>query len=73
MNPLPFKNREKDKVVIVGQKEVEKKTQLLGSIKAIKGYTIFEINLKEKTVEPATFEEDVLMCPTPKPILCLNR
>lgn len=49
----------KDKIVIVGQKEIEKQEKLVGMIIPQKGHTLFEINLKEKTIEPAEFEDSI--------------
>lgn len=67
MDPLHTTPIEKDKIVIVGQKEIEKKKELIGTRKVIKGHTIFEINLKERTIEPAQFEETAVAYPTGKP------
>ena len=49
--------RRKDEISIV--KEVKKDIQKLfvGSLKPKKGHTLFEINIKEKTIEIAEFDE----------------
>jgi len=67
MNPLPIEQQENDKVVIVGQMEIDKNNALIGSKKVIKGHAIFEINVKEQTIEVATFEENLIMYPIGKP------
>lgn len=46
-----------DPVAEVAKKEVEKKQQHIGSLKIYKGHTLYEINLKERTIEEAQFEE----------------
>lgn len=56
MEALPIKEAVKDKVVIVGQKEIEK-LKLQGTIRPQKGHTLFELNLKTKEIKPAQFEE----------------
>ena len=57
MEALPIKETVKDKVVIVGQREMKQKAKLHGSIRPQKGHTLFELNLKTKEIKPATFEE----------------
>lgn len=54
----------KDTIKVVGEKEVEKKLKLLGSIRPKKGHTLFEINLKtlemreaETEIQPVVFRE----------------
>lgn len=59
---IPIKEETKDEVIDVRQVEVNKKQRLIGSMSIKKGHTLFEINVKEKTIEPAKFEdEDVLV------------
>lgn len=58
MNNLTSQTPDKDKIVIVGQKEIEKKQELVGRVKLERGHTLFEINLKEKTIEEAEFENN---------------
>lgn len=57
MNDFTPDKSVKDKVVIVGQKEVEKQQKLVGSLRVKKGHTIYEVNIKNHTVAPAEFEE----------------
>ena len=57
MNPLVINPTPKDKVVDVRQVEVNKKRGLTGRIPIKKGHTLFEINLKEKTIKVAQFED----------------
>lgn len=45
-----------DKIEIVKQTSIEKQTVLLGSLKPKKGHTMFEINLKLKTITEAVFD-----------------
>jgi hypothetical protein len=48
---------EKDKVEIVKQKQQETQKVLDTTLKPKKGHTLFEVNLMEKTIELATFDE----------------
>lgn len=52
-----FKEIHADKVQEERKKEIERKQEFIGSIKIKPGQTLFEVNLKEHTVEPAEFEE----------------
>lgn len=56
MDPLHTTPIEKDKLEIVVQKEIEKQEKLVGRIKPQRGHTLFEVNLKEKTIEKVLFE-----------------
>lgn len=46
---------QKDKIEIVNQTTVEKKTVFIGTAYPKRGHTMFEVNLKEKTIEAAEF------------------
>lgn len=48
--------REQDKIEIVKQTSIEKKTVFIGTAYPKKGHTMFEVNLKEKTIEVAEFD-----------------
>lgn len=56
---LPIKSELpiKDKVQDVRQVEIEKQEKLIGKIKVNRGHTLYEINLKAQTIEPAQFED----------------
>lgn len=45
-----------DKIENVKQVSIEKKTVFLGTLKLKKGHKMFEVNMKLKTIEPATFD-----------------
>jgi len=61
MNKLTSETPNKDKIVIVGQKEIEKQEKLVGIIKPQRGHTLFEIDLEKQTIELAQFvETDVI-------------
>lgn len=67
-NPITSETPYKDKIVDVRQSEVEKKQEFIGRITTHKGHTLFEVNLKEHTIEPAEFEDDIAVFKTDKPI-----
>lgn len=48
-----------DPVNEIRKKQQEKQQKLLGSTKVRKGHTLFEVNIKEHTIEPAKYEEQV--------------
>jgi len=48
---------EKDKIEIVKQTSVEKKTVFLGTARPKKGHTMFEVNYKEHTIVEAAFDK----------------
>ena len=50
-------NIEKDQVAEVKQVQQELKKEHVGTITPKRGHTLFEINLKERTIVPAEFEE----------------
>lgn len=54
---LELKTTESDPVEEVRQVQHEKKRELLGTIHPHPGHILFEVNIKEKTIVPATFEE----------------
>lgn len=56
METLPIKEQLKDKVAEVRQVQ-EEKLQFIGSIRPKKGHTLFEINGKEGTIQPAKLED----------------
>ena len=45
-----------DKIEIVKQTSIEKKTVFIGTAYPKKGHTMFEVNLKEKTIVVAEFD-----------------
>lgn len=55
---IDLKPVQKDKVVIVGQKEVEKKVKHIGSIRPNKGHTLFEFDRNAMVIRKAKFERD---------------
>jgi len=57
MSMLEFKEVIKDKVVDERQIQQESKKEIIGSIVPKRGHTLYEINLKEHTIEPAEFED----------------
>jgi|SRR5690554_1303450 len=59
MNNLTSETPNKDKIVIVGQKEIEKKQELVGIIQPQRGHTLFEIDLEKQTIEPAKIEDSI--------------
>lgn len=62
---IETKGLTKDEVVITAQKQQESRQEFVGSIRPRKGHTLFEVNLKEKTIEPAKFEvQDAMYNPT---------
>lgn len=46
-----------DKIENVKQVSLEKKNYFLGTLKPKKGHKIFEVNIKLKTIEEASFDE----------------
>lgn len=48
----------KDKVVIVGQNEVNKFQKLISSVRPFKGHTLFEVDLNAKEIREAEFEDE---------------
>lgn len=46
-----------DKIEIVKQTSIEKQTVFIGYVLPKKGHTMFEYNLKEKTIVEAVFDE----------------
>lgn len=46
--------------IVSKESEVEKQQKLVGRIIPKKGHTIWEVNIKEHTVEPATFEDQAV-------------
>lgn len=50
-----------DKIENVKQVSIEKKTVFLGTLKPKKGHKMFEVNMKLKTIEPATFDDPPLL------------
>lgn len=57
MEALPINTPTKDKVVIVGQREMKKEVKLHGTVRPHKGHKLFELNLKTKEVKEAEFEQ----------------
>jgi len=64
---LDLKSKDSDPVTEVRQVQHEKKKELLGTIQPHPGHILFEVNLKEKTIVPATFEEQEATYPRNKP------
>lgn len=54
---LDLKSKDTDPVAEVRQVQYEKKKELLGTIQPHLGHILFEVNVVEKTIVPATFEE----------------
>lgn len=54
-----LKSKQKDKVVIVGQKEIEKREKLMGRFKRHPGHTVFEFNYGKMELKKAKFEEQI--------------
>lgn len=54
---LDLKSKDTDPVAEVRQVQYEKKKELLGTIQPHRGHILFEVNVVEKTIVPATFEE----------------
>ena len=63
---LDLKSKQSDPVAEVRQVQQEKKQEILGSIQPHKGHIIFEVNLEEKTIAHATFEDQGILHITEK-------
>lgn len=55
------KQIEKDVVKATTEQQQEKQKTLIGSIRQHKGHTLWEINLIQGKVEPATFKEEKVL------------
>lgn len=59
MNNITSQKASKDQVVNVKQTKKEKQHKFIGSLEIKRGHTLYEIHLKNHTIEPAKFEESI--------------
>ena len=57
MNPLTSETPKADIIVNETKAEIKKEEKFIGSIRPHKGHTIYEVNIKERTIEKAVFDE----------------
>lgn len=59
MKGINSQTPDKDQVVNVRQKQQESRKEKVGSLVPKRGHTLFEVNLKKKTIKPAEFDEQM--------------
>lgn len=64
---LEGKNKVQDPVEEVRQTKIEKEQKFIGRIIPKNGHTVFEVDMKNHTIEPATFEEQTASFSANKP------